>query len=189
MLVAEGATFAWHGIARWARPLLVVALAGSLVVAGLLAVDRVAHRPTYPGGNFHVVAARLHKDLVNDELVVIGGTARWPWAYYEEHAVDIAYSDLYNNGYTVRSDQSHVLVVPGTAIEGDYQSSVNRVVDRVHDYCGGVAYVESDDWPSMPMALLDDMVKYGNLKVLTATVLDGYRYWTLATTAPCPPTH
>lgn len=189
MLVAEGATLAWHGIARFARPLLGVALAGSLVVAGLLCADRVLHRPTYPGGNFRVVAARLNDDLAHGELVVVGGTTRWPWAYYEEHHVHISYSDLYNNGYTVQSDQSRVLLVPGTAIEGGYQASVDRIVARVRDYCGGVAYVESDDWPSMPMTLLDDMSTDGNLKVLSASVLDGYRYWTLATTAPCPPQH
>lgn len=188
MLIAEGASVGWQGLRRWLRPALVVAVAASVVFAGLLAADRVLHRPGYPGGNFSVVAAQLRDDLGHGALVVIGGTARWPWSYYDVAHVRIRSSDLYNNGYTTLSDQSDVIVIPGSAIEGGYAASARGAALRVRDHCGGVAYVESDDWPSMPMTLLRDMERDGNLRVERGpVVLDGYRYWLLQTTAPCPP--
>jgi hypothetical protein len=183
MLVAEGAAISWRALVRWARPALLVAIAASVVFAGLLAADRVLHRPRYPGGNLAVVAALLHR-IPADGSIVIGGTARWPWSYYDEPSVKIRFSDLYNNGYTTLSTLPHVVVIPGTPIEGGYLASANRAAASAWT-CGGVAYVESDDWPSMPMTLLADLVHRGHLRVTSGPeVLDGYRYWTL-TPARC----
>jgi hypothetical protein len=191
MLVAEGAAVTWRAIARWLAPALVVALAGTVAFAGLLGADRVLHAPSYPGGNFAVVAAKLHHDLATGDLVVIGGTARWPWSYYDEPTVKIRFSDLYNNGYTTLSTVTNTVVIPGTPIEGGYAPSVNTAVARARaDRCADVAYVESDDWPAMPMTLLDDLTHLGGLRVTTGpVVVDGYRYWTLVPTAPCERSH
>jgi hypothetical protein len=187
MVIAEGAALAWRTLSRWWHPALVGALVASVAFGGLLAADRVLHPPSYPGGNFADVTAMLHRDLSNGEKVVIGGTARWPWAYYDEPTVRIRFSDLYNNGYTVVSTVPDVVVVPGTAIEGGYLASAKRAAAEVDDWCPGVAYVESDDWPTMPMTLLAVLEQRGHLVVTSGpTVVDGYRSWTLDPATPCP---
>jgi hypothetical protein len=189
MVVAQGAATSWRAVLRWARPLAMVGLACAVGVSGLLAADRLVHRPAYPGGNFNVVAARLKHDIVDGEFVVIGGTARWPWAYYDERTVVIRFSDLYNNGYTSVGTDPGTYVMPGTPIEGGYLAASRRaaraasVADRP---CGRVAYVESDDWPAMPMTLLRTLERDAKLRVTSGpVVLDGYRYWTLSSAFGC----
>lgn len=188
MVVAEGATRAWHLARRLDPSVAVVVLAGSVAVAGLLAGDRVAYRPTYPGGNFAVVTGSVKQALKYNELVIIGGTARWPWAYYDVTHVHIAFSHLYNNGYTTLSDNPHVIVIPGTPIEGGYVASASSAARRAKEYCGGVLYIETDDWPTMPMTLLRALQTTGGLSVTSGpSDIHGYRVWTLASSAPCPP--
>ena len=187
MLVAEGATVAWHLARRAGTAVAVGTLVAALCVSGLVAVDRVTHRPTYPGGNFAAVAKVVDATLAEHGRVVIGGTARWPWAYYVAHRVDIGYSDLYNNGYFPRSDDPRVVVIPGSPIEGGYAASAAAAVARVRGHCGNVVYVESSDWPSMPMSLLRALTTAGGLVVLRGPVsVPGYRYWILTSTLPCP---
>jgi len=179
LLIAEGATLLWRAVRRAPDKVAVAVLAASLAFAGFLGADRVLHRPSYPGGNFAAVQAVVHRDLAKGELVVIGGTARWPWSYYDVSHVRIQFSDLYNNGYTTLSDDPKVLVVPGTPIEGGYAATVARVTARTAGHCPAVLYVESDDWPTMPMGLLDSLVHEGRLATGPAKVVDGYRYWEL----------
>lgn len=188
MLVAEGATVVWHLVRRAPAQVAAVVLCASVVFAGLLAVDRVVHRPSYPGGNFAIVAAIVHDDLAKGEDAIIGGTARWPWAYYDVHTVRIVHSDLYNNGYTPLSDNRHVIVIPGSAIEGGYLQASRHAAAVVKNYCGGIVYVESNDWPSMPMTLLATLESTGKLGVVSGPIaVGGYRYWNLTTGAPCAP--
>ena len=187
MVVAEGATIAWHLARRASRAVAVAVLCGSLAVAGLLGVDRVVHRPGYPGGNFAVVAGVVQRGLAHGDLVVIGGTARWPWSYYDVRHVRIVHADLYNNGYTTLSDNPRVVVIPGSAIEGGYLAASRRAALRVRHGCPAVLYVESADWPSMPMTLLDQLTTTGGLRVVAGpTVLAGYRLVTLRSAVPCP---
>jgi len=187
MIVAEGATTAWHLARRAHRAVAVGVLCAALVVAGLLGADRVVHRQGYPGGNFAVAAGVIHRGLAHGDLVVIGGTARWPWSYYEVRHVRIVHSDLYNNGYTTLSDSPRVEVIPGTAIEGGYLAASQRAARRVRYSCRAVLYVESNDWPSMPMTLLRQLTTTGGLSVTSGpTVLAGYRIWTLTSAVPCP---
>lgn len=196
LLVAQGASSAIGWLARHARPAATVAVVATVAFGCLVAVDRLVHRPAYPGGDVHVVASHLEADLAHGEAVVIGGTARWPWSYYEAAEVTIRSSDLYNNGYYPVDrgclgcklvPSSRIYVLPGSAIEGGYPKSSAAVARAVRDDCDGVAYVESDDWPSMPMTLLQDLERIGDLEVTDGpVVVDGYRYWELRTTAPCP---
>lgn len=189
LLMAEGATVLWRVVRRAPDKVALTILAVSIAFAGFLGADRVLHRPSYPGGNFAVLAARLRSDLAGHELVVIGGTARWPWSYYDVDHVRIRFSHLYNNGYTTLSDNPEVVVVPGTPIEGGYAASVQAATSAVAGHCQGVAYVESDDWPTMPMTLLRSFESSGHLHVRSEVVIDGYRLWELfpegATAASC----
>jgi hypothetical protein len=180
MVVAEGAAVAWRAVRRGPRALGVGVLAAALVFGGLLAADRLSHRPAYPGGNFAPVSALVHQALRHGDHVVIGGTARWPWTYYDVHRVRIVHSDLYNNGYTTLSDLPKVIVIPGSAIEGGYPASAARAALALRGTCRPVLYVESNDWPSMPMTLLHQLVTTGRLRVLAGPIAyDGYRTWTL----------
>lgn len=184
LLVAEGGSLLVAGVRRLGRRALVVALAAAVAFAGLLAVDRVAYRPGYPGGNLRVVAAVLRRDAAHGQLVVLGGTVRWPWAYYEARAVRIRFSDLYNNGYTplVTEPAGRYFLMPGSAIEGGYRAASLRAARFAASRCGDVEYVEADDWPSMPMTLLHDMTNIGLHVLGTPRDLDGYRLWTLQAT-------
>jgi hypothetical protein len=189
MVLAEGAAIAWRWARRTHRALAVGALCAALGFAGLLAADRVVHRQGYPGGNFAAVAGQIHIVLTETkgDCVVIGGTARWPWTYYDVRHVRIVHSDLYNNGYTALSDRARVVVVPGTAIEGGYLASSHRAVLHVRD-CGPIVlYVESDDWPSMPSTLLRQLTTTGGLIVVGRFVFAGYQLWSLLRPAPGPP--
>ncbi len=180
MVVAEGAAILWRLARRLHRGVALGALALAVVVAGFLVTDRIEHRATYPGGNFTAVATLAHDTLAAGGLVVVGGTARWPWSYYDVARVRIAFSDDFNNGYTTESDDPRVLVMRGSAIEGGYAANSLLVAGRVGTRCGPVLYVESDDWPSMPMGLLHDLTTTGRLHVVTGPVVDqGYRYWRL----------
>jgi hypothetical protein len=183
LLIAEGAMVLWRVVRRAPDQAAIAVLAASIAFAGVMAADRVLHRPSYPGGNFAPVAAIVHKDLGKGELVVIGGTARWPWTYYDVSRVRIRFSHLYNNGYTTLSDSPSVVVVPGTPIEGGYASAVERVTAQVASHAPGVLYVESDDWPTMPMSLLLSLEGFGEgngrLSVARYFVEDGYRFWEL----------
>jgi hypothetical protein len=179
LLMASGAAAIWRVVRSRSDSLAVVALAGAIVVAGLLGADRVLHRPSYPGGNFAAVTARISCDRGNGEKVVIGGTARWPWTYYDAGRVRIEFSHLYNNGYTTLSDTPTVIVVPGTPIEGGYATAVEIATAEVAT-SARVLYVESDDWPAMPMSLLRSLEGRDHLTAVSATVEDGYRMWELS---------
>jgi hypothetical protein len=190
LVVAEGATLAWHLVRRLGPAAATVVLAGCVAVCGLVVADRVVHRSPYPGGNFSVVAGFINDALSQHELVIVGGTARWPWSYYDTRHVRIRFSHLYNNGYTTLSDRSSVIVIPGTPIEGGYAVQATRAALRVMGHCAGVLYVETNDWPSMPKTLLTTLRTTGGMVVLGGPIVEhGYRYWTLATSRNCPVAH
>lgn len=195
MVVAEGAVVAWRLVVRFARPLATVVVAGSLAFAAVLAVDRLVHQQQYPGGNIAIVHHDLEADgyLADDghptagSAVIVGGTARWPWSYYYVDHVRIRFSDLYNNGYTTRSDVPGVIIIPGTPIEGGYTSASNEAARAIvaGRYCE-VAYIETDDWPQMPMTLLHLLEHQGHLKLVASrSDVDGYRLWQLRSTTAC----
>lgn len=182
MVVAEGATVAWRGVRKLGQPVAVGVLVASLVFGGLLAADRVLHRPTYPGGDFRPVSALITMTQQGGGLVVVGGTARWPWAYYDAHRVVIRHSSLFNNGYTPLSDSPNVIVIPGSAIEGGYRAASLAAALRVARArpCSAILYVEAGDWPSMPMTLLRLLTTVGRHKASPPVRVGGYRVWTLA---------
>ena len=186
MVVAEGATVAWRWVRRRRAELAVGVLALAVAFGGLLAADRVLHRPGYPGGDFRQVTAAIDQQLAHGGLVVVGGTARWPWAYYDAHRVRIVHSDLYNNGYFPRSDDARVLVIPGSAIEGGYQANADRAALVVAKKCRPVLYVEAGDWTSMPMGLLRTLTTSGGLEVTRGpNQLGSYRAWWLRPVHGC----
>jgi hypothetical protein len=187
LVLGEGTVVAWRLATQLHRAVALAGLAVAVAFAGLLVADRVVHRGSYPGGDLRSVATIAATTLRAGGLVVIGGTARWPWSYYDEHTVHIAFSDLYNNGYTTISTRRDVLMLRGSAIEGGYAADALGVARRLRGQCGDVLYVESDDWPTMPTTLLDDLTTTGGLHVTGGPTDDrGYRYWTLHGPLDCP---
>ena len=170
-----------------ARRRLTPRLLGSagVTAAGLLAADRVLHRPSYPGGDFRPVSRLVARHLAGGGLVVIGGTARWPWAYYDAHPVVILHSDLYNNGYYPVSESPRVIVIPGSAIEGGYLAAAAAAARSVRGTCRPVLYVEAGDWRSMPTTLLRTLTATGGLAPSAPRTLGGYRVWTLSPAHRC----
>jgi hypothetical protein len=188
LVVAEGAALAWRWAVRAPRAVGVAVVCASLVVAGLLVTDRVLHRPRYPGGSFASVSRVVHRALGDGARVVIGGTARWPWAYYDAHRVRISFRDpgRFNNGYAPVTDDPRVVVIPGSAIEGGYGAASLAAARALRAVCAPVVYVESADWTSMPASLLRTLTRVGRLEVVRGpVVLDGYRFWVLQPSGRC----
>ena len=108
------------------------------------------------------MSALVDQGLAHGDRVVIGGTARWPWTYYDVRHVRIVHSDLYNNGYTTLSDDPRVDRHPGLGDRGRLPGDASqRARTALRGTCRAVLYVESDDWPSMPMTLLHQLEATG----------------------------
>lgn len=146
VLAAGGLEAAVGFATRWRRAAGRIVLAGAVAVVGFLGADIAAHRPTYPGGSIDPVAADAREVLGHHGAVLIEGTARWPWTYYEVHRVRLVFSGLYNTGFAPLSDQRAVVIMRGTDIEGGYDPA--GAVARVERY-SEVLYVRTDDWPGL----------------------------------------
>ncbi len=123
-----------------------VAVAIVVALAGFLVLDRTFHRPRYPGGDIAPVALAVHATVQRGGGVIIEGTARWPWTYYEVHPVRLRFSPAYNTGFAPLSDDPRIYVMPGTVIEGGYDPVAAVRAVSAHDL---VLYVRTDDWPTL----------------------------------------
>jgi hypothetical protein len=134
----------WVGRVRREAAFAVVAIV--VVVVGFVTVDQIAHRPSYPGGSIVPVAKAANSVIAGGGGVLIEGTARWPWTYYEVRNVRLRFSGLYNTGFAPLNDDPHVYIMPGTVIEGGYDPvAAVRAVDQFTT----VLYVRTDDWPTL----------------------------------------
>jgi hypothetical protein len=124
-----------------------VAVAVAVLLA-FLALDVAAHRPTYPGGSITPVATAAKAELASGGGVIIEGTARWPWTYYESaiDPVHYIFSPLYNTGFAPVSNDADVYIMPGSEIEGGYDPTYAvRTMASYHE----ILYVRTDDWPTL----------------------------------------
>jgi hypothetical protein len=147
LLVAYGSEGAITWLATKRQVLSRVAV-GALVGLALFTVaDRVVHRTPYTGGSFRAVAVAAKDELsMAHGSVLIEGTARWPWTYYNSPRVRLTFSPLYNTGFAPLSTQRHVVVMPGTIIEGGYNA---EAAVRKLRTATSTLYVRTDDWPSL----------------------------------------
>lgn len=116
------------------------------LVVSLTGVDRILHREPYAGGNFQPVLQAANDTLQHGGTVLVEGSARWPWAFYGAHQLSLNFSDQYNTGFVPVSTDSHVVLMPGTIIEGGYNA--NATIRRLNK-ASHVLYIQSDDRPSM----------------------------------------
>jgi len=116
------------------------------VVVSLTGVDRLIHREPYAGGNFRPVLQAANDTLRQGGTVLIEGSARWPWAFYSARQLSLRFSDQYNTGFAPVTQDSHVVLMPGSIIEGGYNA--NATIRKLHK-ASHVLYVQSDDWASM----------------------------------------
>jgi hypothetical protein len=146
LLVCFGVEASVRAASRWRRDFAVMVMAGVIVLVGFVAVDQVLHRPSYPGGSITPVATAANDVLADGGGVLIEGTARWPWTYYEVRHVHLRFSNLYNTGFAPLSDDPRVFIMPGTVIEGGYDPVAAVHALRAH---ATLLYVRTDDWPTL----------------------------------------
>ncbi len=146
-LLVAGGIHASVAFLRTRQPMLSrVSIIAVLVFSLATAMDLATHRPTYPGGSIDPVAHSAQSILASGGAVLIEGTARWPWTYYEERHVHLVFSDKYNTGFAPLSDNPNVVIMPGTTIEGGYNPTAAVAALGRHRQ---VLYVRTDDWPAL----------------------------------------
>jgi hypothetical protein len=165
LLVASGVTVAVEWLARWRRAVARVAVAAVVVLVGFLALDEAVHRPTYPGGNIASVTTDVNTLVREGGGVIIEGTARWPWTYYEEQPVRLFFSNLYNTGFAPLSNNPQIVIMPGSVIEGGYDPAAT--VTAVKSY-STVLYVRTDDWPTLGDPMPIELTHFGYHEVQQA---------------------
>ncbi len=146
ILVVGGISTTTAALRQHSVTLSRVAIAAVLAVVTVGALDLGAHRPTYPGGSIDSVARAATRELRAGGGVLVEGTARWPWTYYEVRDVRLVFSNQYNTGFAPLSDNPNVEIMPGTTIEGGYNPVRAVAAMRSHDR---VLYVRTDDWPAL----------------------------------------
>ncbi len=181
LLVASGVEAAVTWV-RSRRQEVATALTALIAVAVLFTVaDRVTHRFSYPGGQFSLVAEAAAKTLNQGGGVLVEGTARWPWTYYEIAHPRLVFSHAYNTGFAPRSDDARVVVMPGTTIEGGYNAS--GAVAKLSNF-STVLYVRTDDWPGLgdPLAAAFTSACFASV---AHRHVPGFLLETLAQRRPC----
>jgi len=130
LLGASG--LAW--IARYAKRLPTPALRG-LIGVGIFFVAtscfvRVIDAPAYPGGGLQPAIAEVQSAIkAPGAMVLVEGTARWPWAYYMEPTIRLAFGQSFNTGFTPVSSLPYVVISPHTIVEQRFNPG--RVVEKL----------------------------------------------------------
>lgn len=128
------------GSSRVVRGFVVLAVAACAFV-GLL--DRTLHVHPYPGGNFRAAVAEVQGTLDRGGALIVEGTARWPWVYYEESTVQLVFSDRYNTGFAPVVHRPHVVVMRASQIEGGYDPAA--AVNALYGV-SEIVTLRADDW-------------------------------------------
>ena len=147
LLVAYGTEGAAYWLAEKQLLLSRVAVGALIGFALFGLIDRTDYPARYPGGSFTAVANAARAELSQPTgSVLIEGTARWPWTYYDPAPVRLTFSPRYNTGFAPLSSDPRVVVMAGTVIEGGY--SAKGAISKLANATTTV-YVRSDDWPSL----------------------------------------
>lgn len=95
----------------------VAAVVGSLLVA-------VAFPPRYLGGNLRTAAATARAQQASHPgtVLVVEGTARWPWAFGEDPGVTLLFGPAFNTGYAPQGHQRGVLLMPTSYAETGFST-------------------------------------------------------------------
>ena len=126
------------------RPLLRNIALGAALIVGLVGLSDASRHPhPYPGGDFHLVSQAAEKHIAQGGSVIVEGTARWPWTYYVAPRFELVFSSKYNTGFAPVVSQPHVVVMPGSPIEGEYHPQ--RAVDALEG-APQIMTIRADDW-------------------------------------------
>ncbi len=147
LLVAYGCEGVWSWLHERSLGLARVGVVALALLSVFTLADRTVHRAHYPGGSFTPVQNAARSELARAHgSVLIEGTARWPWTYYEARTVHLKFSSRYNTGFAPLSDNARVVVMAGTVIEGGYNA--DAAVAKLGS-ATTTLYVRTDDWPSL----------------------------------------
>jgi len=121
LIMASGLIWSSRSSRRLPHTIAVLGIALSLTLMGVLAIESIRETPSYTGGNLEPAAAAVRHELRQPGTVLlVQGTARWPWAYYEAPEVRLIFGPDFNTGFTPVSTQRNTLFSPHTADEPNF---------------------------------------------------------------------
>ena len=104
--------------------------------------------PRYPGGDLRRVADAA-RSMVHGKahaVILVEGTARWPWAYGEDPNVTLLFGQGFNTGYAPVSGTAGVVIMPASSAETAFSASWAPEHVRDASTLVTVAY----DFPGLP---------------------------------------
>jgi len=122
LLLLIGSGLAWTGrtVHRHAPRMVSTGLSAlGIVWLSACLVLNAAVPPRYPGGDLRHVAdvARTMVAAHPGTVLLIEGTARWPWAYGEDPNVTLIFGQGFNTGYAPVSSRTSVVIMPASSAE------------------------------------------------------------------------
>ena len=133
LLVGSGLVWLGRTTSKKAPSWVATGLAtlGSLWLAACLILN-AAVPPRYPGGDLRRAAAVARSMAKADHAVIlVEGTARWPWAYGEDPGVTLRFGQGYNTGYAPVSSVKGVIIMPASSAETGFSAA--RAAKQVND--------------------------------------------------------
>ena len=151
LLLLIGSGLGWVGrTLRTRAPRAASTLLAAIGVSWLAAclVLNAAVPPRYPGGDLRPVAdaARSMVHGKANAVILVEGTARWPWAYGEDPNVTLLFGKGFNTGYAPVSGTAGVVIMPASSAETAFSASWAPAHVRDASTLVTVAY----DFPGLP---------------------------------------
>ena len=122
LLLLVGSGLGWvgrtvrHHAPRWASTLL--ATVGIVWLSACLVLN-AAVPPRYPGGDLRRAASAARAMVAGKpkSVILVEGTARWPWAYSEDPNATLRFGQGFNTGYAPVSGTPGVVIMPASSAE------------------------------------------------------------------------
>lgn len=89
----------------------------AVMVAALL-IGGIGVANAYPATDTRALAAVVSHQMKPGDHIVVDELMRYPWAYYEDTPLHLAFSSKYAAGFTVISTQPRVFIAPSEYYEG-----------------------------------------------------------------------
>ena len=126
-------------VASGLASIAIVWLAASLLL-------NAAVPPRYPGGDLRAAAA-VARTMARDphgSVILVEGTARWPWAYGEDPKVTLIFGQGFNTGFAPVSGSKSVVIMPASSAERAFSATwaathvrgASRVVTVAYNFPG-----------------------------------------------------
>ena len=155
LLLVIGSGLGWVGrtvrgrTPRWAAAALAAVGIGWL--SACLVLNAVVP-PRYPGGDLRRAAAMAHELIRGKDraVILVEGTARWPWAYSEDPKVALLFGQGFNTGYAPVSGTTGVVIMPASSAETAFSAGWAAAQVKRASHLVTVAY----NFPGLPEAQL-----------------------------------